>query len=246
MFAIYAFCRNIDDIGDGDLPADAKRAALTNWRDRVARLPEQPDDALTRALADAIDRFSLPRNMLTAIIDGVQMDLDQTALRPDRATLALYCDRVAGAVGTLCLCVFGAPTEQIPALSRVCGHALQQTNILRDAIPDAANGRVYLPSDLLEQAGITPDLPPDALPDHPAFATVVQTFAQETATLYDRARQMLAALPASARRPTRALLETYAALLDRLNHDPAHATGQRVRLGKLSRIWIATRYAIAG
>ena len=155
MFAIYAFCREVDDIAD-DLKGDrADRArALDAWRADLAVLYRDEAPGQAAFLAEAVRAFKLEKADFVAVIDGMAMDVDGDIIAPDRITLDLYCDRVASAVGRLSVKVFGMEAEAGVELSHHLGRALQLTNILRDLDEDAAIGRLYLSKESLVAAGI--------------------------------------------------------------------------------------------
>ena len=144
--AIYAFARRVDDVADGELPLQEKRAELEQLR---AALKEDPADPVFVALCDARERFGIPREPLEALIDGGLQDTEQ-ATYPDFAELRGYCEKVAGAVGLACVPVYGS-TDTEHALTYACdlGIALQLINIIRDVDEDRQLGRVYLPQDEL-------------------------------------------------------------------------------------------------
>jgi presqualene diphosphate synthase len=155
MFQIYSFCRQVDDIADSDGPREARLLALQQWRDDVEALYQGHPPPRLRDYAASVREFGLAREDFLAIIDGMEMDVPQDIRAPDLATLDLYCDRVASAVGRLSVRVFGLPKEDGILLAHHLGRALQLTNILRDIDEDAAIGRLYLPREGLWDAGIT-------------------------------------------------------------------------------------------
>ena len=157
MYAIYTFCRMVDDIADEEAPLAAKREGLERWHRRINALPEGGDDAVTRLLRDASLRYALRREDFHAIIDGMEMDAGEPIIAPDMAVLDLYCDRVASAVGRLSIRVFGEVSAHGDRLAHHLGRALQLTNILRDVGEDAVRGRIYLPREALATAGVAPD-----------------------------------------------------------------------------------------
>lgn len=164
MFAIYGFCRLVDDIADGDGQWQGKdkaeRArALDSWRRDIDALYAGGNSGQAAILADAVVRFGLEQADFQAIVDGMQMDLDEDIRWPSFAKFDLYCDRVASAVGRLSVRVFGMERETGLALAHHLGRALQFTNVLRDIDEDAGIGRVYLPIEALEVAGIKPTNP---------------------------------------------------------------------------------------
>ena len=155
MFQIYSFCRQVDDIADSDGPREERLAALQEWRNDIDALYQGRPPARLGDYAASVQKFALRREDFLAIVDGMEMDVPQDIRAPDMATLDLYCDRVASAVGRLSVRVFGMPEEDGILLAHHLGRALQLTNILRDIDEDAGLGRLYLPRELLWHAGIT-------------------------------------------------------------------------------------------
>src|SRR3569833_2977323 len=155
MFEIYSFCRAVDDIADGDLPRTERSAALTQWRRDIDALYAGSPPPALNSLAGAVAQFGMRKDDFLAVIDGMEMDAVEDIRAPDFAKLDLYCDRVASAVGRLSVRVFGMRENDGIALAHHLGRALQLTNILRDIDEDAGLGRLYLPRELLEAAGIT-------------------------------------------------------------------------------------------
>lgn len=162
MYAIYAFCRIVDDIADGDAPslragakAEERLAQLDGWHERIARLyNDQTEDALDRVLHAAIRFFALRQEDFDAVIDGMAMDAQGPIVAPDEETLDRYCDHVASAVGRLSVRVFGDSSKDAERVAYHLGRALQLTNILRDVSDDAHVGRLYLPRDLLARFNV--------------------------------------------------------------------------------------------
>src|SRR3979490_3161643 len=132
MFQIYSFCRQVDDIADSDGPRPERLAALQQWRDDVEALYRDHPPPRLKDYAASVRSFDLQREDFLAIVDGMEMDVPQEIRAPDLATLDLYCDRVASAVGRLSVNVFGMPREDGVELAHHLGRALQLTNILRD------------------------------------------------------------------------------------------------------------------
>src|SRR5689334_15547076 len=155
MFQIYSFCRQVDDIADSDGPRPERLKALQQWRDDIDALYRANPPPRLRDYVASVKKFGLQREDFLAIIDGMEMDVPQEIRAPDIATLDLYCDRVASAVGRLSVRVFGLPTDDGILLAHHLGRALQLTNILRDIDEDATLGRLYLPREGLLEAGIT-------------------------------------------------------------------------------------------
>jgi phytoene synthase len=220
LFAIYAFCREVDDIADGDLPAPEKVTALAAWQRRIDRLYEDgaADHPIARALAPAIERFGLDRADFAAVIAGMEMDANGPIVAPDLATLDLYCDRVASAVGRLCVCVFGEPNPNGMRVADRLGRALQLTNILRDVAEDALIGRLYLPSEYLDAAGVLVTTPLDVL-RHPFITRVTAPVGALATQAFADAETALAACDARAMRPANVMMRVYRHTLERLRAD---------------------------
>ena len=171
MFQIYSFCRQVDDIADSDGPRPERLAALQQWRDDIDALYQGRPPARLLDYVPSVRRFDLQREDFLAIVDGMEMDVPQDIRAPDLATLDLYCDRVASAVGRLSVRVFGLPRDDGILLAHHLGRALQLTNILRDVDEDAGLGRLYLPREALLHAGITSTDPLKVISD-PALPKV--------------------------------------------------------------------------
>lgn len=220
MAALYLFCRAVDDIvDDSGPPAKARIAALAAWSTWIEGAGPCPDATLCPTLEEARRRYALPVEPFLAIVGGVAMDLPPGLVAPARADLERYCAGVAGAVGRLSARIFGAaPGPAVDAFAVTTGEALQFTNILRDVAADAALGRLYLPREALEGAGIPPGMP-DAVLAHPALALACAAFAREAEERYVRALALVRGLgPADRRalRPAVVMLAVYRRLLERL------------------------------
>ncbi len=155
MYAIYGFCRAVDDIADGNEPRDIRIAALDRWRADITALYAGERIASLAPLARAIGAFDLNREDFDSVIDGMAMDGAADIVAPDRAVFDLYIDRVASAPGRLSVQVFGLSEAAGLALAHHLGRALQITNILRDIDEDAERGRLYLPREALVEAHIS-------------------------------------------------------------------------------------------
>ncbi len=208
MFAVYAFCRVVDDIADGDVPVDDPRVALEEWKSRVEGLYQgETEDALDRVLVAAIERFNLQKDDFIAIIDGMIMDCGAPIVAPDEATLDLYCDRVASAVGRLSVRVFGTPDAYGAPLAYHLGRALQLTNILRDIAEDANRGRLYLPAELLRRFGI-PANPTGAL-RAAGLNGMCHLLARRAVDHFAKAEELMKRCPKKTVRPARIMAASY-------------------------------------
>ncbi|MBP2298487.1 presqualene diphosphate synthase HpnD [Azospirillum picis] len=247
MFAIYAFCRRIDDIADEPGEAAEKRAALETWRRDIRGLyaGEQPTGKLTAALKGAIDRYGLPRSELEALIDGMAMDADEAGgLRaPDLETLRLYCRRVAGAVGMLAIRVFDRADPATERFALALGEALQLTNILRDLAEDAGLGRLYLPRELLRDAGIPGDRHDEVLA-HPALPHACEALADLAEARFAEARAAIAGQARGSLWAATAMMVLYHRLLRRLRQRGWRDLHARVRVGRRESALVAIRCLI--
>src|SRR6516225_20299 len=170
MYAVYAFCREVDDIADSERPVAYKIAALAAWREEIDALyTGNPRHLIAHALSEPTVRYRLRPRDLLAIIDGMEMDAREDIRAPDLAALDLYCGRVASAVGHLSVHVFGDRSDAAHMVAESLGRALQLTNILRDLEEDAARGRLYLPREVLDRHGIRGITDPKAVLRHPAL-----------------------------------------------------------------------------
>jgi presqualene diphosphate synthase len=244
MFAIYAFCRIVDDIADD--PAGtraAKTAALEAWRADLRALYAGDEAGRASFLIPAIARYRPRLEDFLAVIDGMQMDADADIVAPPLAELDLYCDRVASAVGRLSIKVFGMDEETGFALARHLGQALQLTNILRDLDEDAGLGRLYLPREYLEDAGIVERSPQSVLA-HPAISAVCLRLAGLARCHYTEARRILAAKPPGDLRAARLMGAVYAEILSHMERAGWAAPRQRVHLPKWRLLLLALRNGI--
>jgi presqualene diphosphate synthase len=225
MFEIYAFCRAVDDIADDPGPRDERSAALERWRGDLAALYAGTPPPELSGLAQAVRDFDLAHGDFLAVIAGMEMDVVADIRAPDSATLDLYCDRVACAVGRLSVRVFGLERDKGLALAHHLGRALQLTNILRDLDEDAAIGRLYLPREALREAGII-SAEPAAVLANPMIGEACKTVVQQAKAEFEQARAVMAQCPRRAVRAPRIMGEAYRLILDRLvarSFDPPRA-----------------------
>jgi phytoene synthase len=216
MFAVYAFCRAVDDIADGPGPQDAKRAALAAWRHRIEALyGGAPGHPMTHALAGPVAAYGLARDDFLAVIEGMEMDVSGRMVAPSVDLLTRYCDRAASAVGRLSARVFGLPRGAGDALAHSLGQALQLTNLLRDLAEDASAGRLYLPREILAVHGI-PNRAPAAALAHPAISHACADLVVLAEAHFAAAWAELRACPRGPARPARVMASVYGRLLARL------------------------------
>lgn len=240
MYALYAYCRELDDIADGDLPRAEKLARLEEWHREIAALYDgTPQHPIAVALAGPVARYTLDRRWFEEILAGVSMDAAGDICAPSLLELQLYCRRVAGAVGMLSIAIYGASGKAAAGFALALGDAVQLTNILRDLREDADIGRLYLPGDMLDAVGIRTRDPADVMA-HPALPRVCAAMIDWAEQRYEDAEAALLQCDRRALRPAIVILATYRRLLSRLKETELPAQ-QRVRLGKLERLGIALR-----
>jgi len=242
MFQIYSFCRKVDDIADSDAPREERLAALQQWRDDIDALYEgNPPPRLSDYVA-SVKKFDLQREDFLAIVDGMEMDVPQDIRAPDMATLDLYCDRVASAVGRLSVNVFGMPREDGILLAHHLGRALQLTNILRDIDEDASLGRLYLPRENLFHAGITSNDPAKVVADR-ALPKACLGLAERAKMHFARADEVMKRNSRRAVRAPRIMGKYYRAILELLLERGFAAPRAPVRVSKITKLGIVFRYA---
>ena len=244
MFAVYAFCREVDDIADSDDPPAVKRAELARWRREIdAIYARRMGAGLPRVLADVAAAYKLRREDFLAVIDGMEMDAAADIRAPALAELDLYCDRVASAVGRLSVRIFGS---DVPAADRVAGalgRAMQLTNILRDLAEDAARGRLYLPRELLSAQGIT-EREPQAVLRHRRLGAVCEQLVEIAERHFVAARAAMRDCPRHAMRPAAVMGAVYHAILVRLRRRGWTDLDQEVKLPTPLKLWLALRHGL--
>jgi presqualene diphosphate synthase len=243
MFQIYSFCRQVDDIADSDGPRPERLAALQKWRDDIDALYQGRPPERLRDYVASVKRFDLQREDFLAIVDGMQMDVPQDIRAPDLATLDLYCDRVASAVGRLSVRVFGLPHEDGILLAHHLGRALQLTNILRDIDEDAGFGRLYLPRESLLEAGIT-ETDPVKVANDPALPKVCAPLVARAKEHFKKSDEIMARHPRHVVRAPRIMSKYYGAVLRLLIARGFLAPRAPVRVSKVTRLGIVLRYAL--
>ncbi|MGJ4942733.1 presqualene diphosphate synthase HpnD [Bradyrhizobium sp. HKCCYLS1011] len=243
MLQIYSFCRQVDDIADSDGPREERLAALQHWRDDIDALYQGHPPQRLRDFVDTVRTFGLKREDFLAIIDGMEMDVPQDIRAPDFATLDLYCDRVASAVGRLSVRVFGMPEEDGILLAHHLGRALQLTNILRDIDEDAQLGRLYLPREALLHAGITGNDPAKVTADR-ALPKVCNSLAVHAKAHFEKSDEIMKRNRRRAVRAPRIMSKYYRAVLDLLLARGFALPREPVRVSKATKLGIILRYAL--
>ena len=244
MYAIYAFCRDVDDIADDLEDPAAKQAGLAAWRTEIEALyAGRPTRTVTRALADPVRRFRLRKEDFLAIIDGMEMDARTPWSLMTMAELDLYCDRVASAVGRLSVRAFGAIDPVADRVAASLGRALQLTNILRDISEDAERGRVYLPREMLAAHGI-PEAPLGSILGHPALPEVCAKLADLAQRHFEDARAAMRLCPRRTMRPAAIMGAMYWSIFTRLKKRGWDVNAARPRIPALVKLGIVLRYGL--
>jgi squalene synthase HpnD len=238
MFAIYAFCRAVDDIADDGIGTRPERHdALTAWRHDLDALYAGGSPARVAFLKNAIDAYGLRKADFLTVIDGMDMDVAEDIRGPSLATLDLYCDRVASAVGRLSIKVFGMDEEPGFLLAHHLGRALQLTNILRDIDEDARIGRLYLPKEYLSEAGIATSDPVKAISD-PGIDSACRKVAALAHEHYRDAKRVMARRPKGRIRTPKLMGAVYSQILSEMEKAGWKPPRHRVSLGKLRLLGI--------
>ncbi len=236
--AFYAWCREVDDIVDECRDPGVARRKLAWWREEVDRLfADQPTHPVTQALRAFVQRMGIAQEQLAEIMDGVEMDLDQTRYADYRA-LRLYCHRVAGVVGEVSAQIFGYTDRATLKYAALLGLAFQLTNIIRDVGEDARRGRIYLPQDELQAYGVSEA---DVLAgrESEAFTRLMAFQYQRAIATYEQALARLPAVDRRSQRPGLVMAAIYRSLLEEIRRDGFHVLRHRLALPPLRKMWIA-------
>jgi phytoene synthase len=243
--ALYAFCREVDDVVDECKDPAIARTKLAWWRQEIAGIYHgRPQHPVARALAEVAAPHHLDEARLQEVIDGMEMDLDYNAY-PDFEALRLYCHRVAGVVGTLSADIFSYEDARTLEYAADLGIALQLTNIIRDVGEDARRNRIYLPLHELAEYGVTTeDITQGRETDN--FRRLMEFQVDRAQAFYDRAFEKL---PAVDRKPQRAgiiMAAIYRTLLDEIGADGCRVLTRRVALTPIRKLWIAWKTSMRG
>lgn len=238
--ALYAFCREVDDVVDECSDPAVARSKLEWWRTEVDNLYRgSPQHPVTRALHDALPHFDLERALFEEIIDGMLMDLERHSYN-NYAELSLYCYRVASTVGLLAAEIFGYRHRQTRKYAHELGIAFQLTNIIRDVREDAMRGRVYLPLDELQQFNVSSDEILTAS-DSDRFRALMRFQAERAHNMYRHAFELLPDEDRFAQRSGIIMAAIYETLLDEMGADDFAVLQRRTCLTPLRKLWIAWR-----
>jgi phytoene synthase len=245
--AFYAFCREVDDVVDEVSEASVAQAKLAWWRQEVARTFSDnaaPSHPVLQALKPHAQRFGIEARHLQAIIDGCQMDLEQTRYL-DWPGLQRYCHLVAGVVGEVAARIFGQTEPQTTAYAHQLGQALQLTNILRDVGEDALRGRIYLPIEDLQRFDVKAHEILQRI-DSPRFQALMAFEAERALALYDQALALLPAADRRAQKPGLMMASIYRTLLGEIQASGFQVLHQRIALTPLRKLWLAWKIQAFG
>jgi len=243
--ALYAFCREVDDTVDEGSDAGVARVKLDWWRKEISdMLAGHPTHPVTKALQPHLNVYALDGNHLLAIIDGMQMDLDQSRYL-DWPGLQRYCWHVAGVVGILSARIFGATRPETLQYAEKLGLAFQLTNIIRDVGEDARKGRIYLPVSELQQFHVTAA---DILKTRHSenFERLMRFQTERAQRSYDEALALLPQQDRRAQRPGLIMASIYRTLLDEIEHDSFKVLTQRVSLTPIRKLWLTWKTYVRG
>ncbi|MEI7842618.1 MAG: presqualene diphosphate synthase HpnD [Gallionellaceae bacterium] len=238
--ALYAFCREVDDVVDECSDANVARVTLNWWRNEVAAVyGGQPQHPVTQALVPIVKQYNMSQEHLLEIIDGMEMDLDQPRYA-DFKSLQLYCYRVASVVGLLTVEIFGYTDRQTLKYAHDLGIAFQLTNIIRDVGEDARRNRIYLPLDELKQFGVTEADILNSL-ETESFQKLMAFQIERAQRFYQQALGHLPAVDRKAQRTGIIMAEIYQATLNEVIASGCHVLKERVSLTSSYKLWLALK-----
>lgn len=243
--ALYAFCREVDDVVDEVSDPSVARMKLGWWRTQVRNMYQgAPEHPVTRALAPQLEPFDIRQEQLQAIIDGMEMDLDQTRYL-DFPGLKKYCWHVAGVVGELSAKIFGCTDPRTLEYARELGLAFQLTNIIRDIGDDARRGRIYLPVNELQQFNVkAADILNRRYSED--FVALMRFQTQRARASYHQALALLPQADRRAQRPGLIMAAIYHALLEEIERDDFQVLHQRISLTPVRKFWLAWKTWVSG
>jgi len=243
--ATYAFCREVDDIVDDCADVSIARTKLAWWHNEVKQLfAGTPNHPVTKALLPCLSDCKIEATRLHAVIDGMEMDLDQTRYL-DWHGLEKYCWHAAGVVGELSAGIFGYQDPNTMTYATKLGLAFQMTNIIRDVGEDARRGRIYLPVSDLQKFNVkAADILSGTYTTE--FAQLMAFQAQRARALYRQAADHLPDIDRRSQRPGLMMAAIYATLLDEIEAEQWQVLDQRISLTPVRKLWLAWRNWVGG
>ncbi len=243
MYALYAFCREVDDIADDSPTIEARERGLALWHHRIRLLFQEgkAEGPICVALLPAIKAYGLVEEDFQAIIEGMDMDAREVIFAPSMVKLDAYCDHVASAVGRASVRIFGESSDAALRVAHHLGRALQLTNILRDLAEDAIRGRLYLPRELLSKHGLGVVHDAFAVLDHSKLPVICRDMAIEAQAHFDGAEAAMRLCDPRVMRPARAMRDYYHAILRRLLKEDWRHPRRRISLSPTQKIALIGR-----
>jgi phytoene synthase len=243
--AFYAFCREVDDVVDEMTDAGVAATKLAWWKSEVAQaFAGKPSHPVMKALMPHAAPYAIEARHLTDVIDGCQMDLEQTRYL-DYPNLQRYCHLVAGVVGEVAARIFGQTDPATTEYAHTLGQALQLTNIIRDVGEDALRGRIYLPVNELQRFDVKAhEVLKRTYSDR--FIALMRFQAERAHGLYEQALQLLPAQDRRAQKPGLMMASIYRTLLREIEADNFQVLHQRIKLTPLRKLWLAWRVQALG
>jgi len=242
LFAVYAFCREIDDIADGAGSETDKISDLNVWREEIRLVYEEgsPKTRIGIALYNVRREFNIERKHLDAVIDGMVMDVRGPIVAPSFGQLDNYCELVAGAVGHLCMQIFGESEESAIRVINSLSRALQFTNILRDLYEDALMGRLYLPRELLADYDISDDTPLNVV-SNPKVAAVCTKMAEMASHEFEEAKEALSQCNRRTKKSLHVMIAVYQGTLSRMKKTEWSGIAQPRHRSLVGNTWVRIR-----
>ncbi|GGF51717.1 hypothetical protein GCM10011332_01150 [Terasakiella brassicae] len=236
LFAIYAYCRMLDDIADNALPREEKLKKLNEWRTKVTQLiVGKPSCAITRILCEAIDQYDVPKDELYQLIDGMEVDILGPIHAPSWDDLYDYCRKVAVSVGLLSLPIFGRTDQGAQDFAQELGYALQLTNILRDVVEDDQVGRLYLPQESLQKHQVEGIVSPN-------LNLVLADVAEKTEQHYKNAEKLLRQIGSANLKPAVLMKQAYQKIFKKMQHRGWHQMTPRMSLSKTEKAFLVMEF----
>ena len=243
MYTIYAFCRHIDDIVDGDMPLREKQELLDAWREELDNIYDRkvPATEIGRRIYKNCMRFKLPKEEFLKLIDSISMDIPKPLQAPKMVDFLKYCRGVAGVPGSLSLRIFGCKDENlIEELATSLGNALQITNILRDVKEDAQANRLYIPKEYLKKAEISSKKPSEVIVNK-NLSIAREELAKLAEEDYAKANTIIPFLDKKVARPVRAIAAVYKKYFDIMQNRGWEVISPKPKIGKLNKFSLALR-----
>ncbi len=243
MYTIYAFCRHIDDIVDGDMPLREKQELLDAWREELDNIYDRkvPATEIGRRIYKNCMRFKLPKEEFLKLIDSISMDIPKPLQAPKMVDFLKYCRGVAGVPGSLSLRIFGCKDENlIEELATSLGNALQITNILRDVKEDAQANRLYIPKEYLKKAEISSKKPSEVIVNK-NLSIAREELAKLAEEDYAKANTIIPFLDKKVARPVRVIAAVYKKYFDIMQNRGWEVISPKPKIGKLNKFSLALR-----